>query len=350
EGVALHINAFNFPVWGMLEKCAVNWLAGIPAIVKPATITSFLTEVVVKEIIASGILPEGALQLICGSAGDLLDHAGSQDVITFTGSASTGLKLKSNPRVLSESVPFNMEADSLNAIVLGEDVDPSLPEWDIFIKEIRKEMTVKAGQKCTAIRRIFVPENKIEDAWKAIASSLNQTTIGNPLNEKVRMGSLAGQGQRMEVKQQVQKLLASSQIIYGSLDSVEVIDADSNKGAFLSPLLLMNDKPFATTAAHEVEAFGPVSTIMPYKTMDEAIALSKKGKGSLCSSIVTTNENLAKQYVLGAATHHGRILVLNNDCAKESTGHGSPLPLLVHGGPGRGGGGEGRGGIRGGHN
>src|SRR5215831_4335463 len=230
EGVAIHINAFNFPVWGMLEKCAVNWLAGVPAVVKPATITSFLTEAVVKEIVASGILPEGALQLVCGSAGDILDHVSFQDVITFTGSKSTGLKLRSHPKVLLESVPFNMEADSLNAIVLGEDVTPAMPEWDIFIKEIRKEMTVKAGQKCTAIRRIFVPENKMEDAWKAIASSLNQTTIGSPLNEKVRMGSLAGQGQRMEVRQQVQKLLASSQIIYGSLDSVEVIDADPKKG------------------------------------------------------------------------------------------------------------------------
>src|SRR5204863_9878374 len=347
EGVAIHINAFNFPVWGMLEKIAVNLLAGMPAIVKPATVTSYLTEAVVREIISSKILPEGALQLICGSAGDLLDHMTSQDVVTFTGSASTGLKLKSHPVILKESVPFNMEADSLNCIILGTDVTPDKPEWDIFVKEVRKEMTVKAGQKCTAIRRIFVPENKIEDMWKAIASSLSQTTIGNPLNEKVRMGSLAGKEQREEVKAQVQKLLASSQIIYGSLDSVEVIDADSNKGAFLSPVLLMNEKPFATTAAHEVEAFGPVSTIMPYKTMDEATALSKKGKGSLCSSIVTTNESLAKQYVLGAATHHGRILVLNSDCAKESTGHGSPLPLLVHGGPGRAGGGEEMGGVRG---
>ncbi len=347
EGVVVHINAYNFPVWGMLEKVAVNLLAGVPAIVKPATVTSYLTEAVVREIISSKILPEGALQLICGSAGDLLDHMTSQDVVTFTGSASTGLKLKSHPVILKESVPFNMEADSLNCIILGTDVTPDKPEWDIFVKEVRKEMTVKAGQKCTAIRRIFVPENKMEDMWKAIASSLSQTTIGNPLNEKVRMGSLAGKEQREEVKAQVQKLLASSQIIYGSLDSVEVIDADSNKGAFLSPVLLMNEKPFATTAAHEVEAFGPVSTIMPYKTMDDAIALSKKGKGSLCSSIVTTNESLAKQYVLGAATHHGRILVLNSDCAKESTGHGSPLPLLVHGGPGRAGGGEEMGGVRG---
>ena len=347
EGVAIHINAFNFPVWGMLEKIAVNLLAGMPAIVKPATVTSYLTEAVVKEIIASGILPEGALQLVCGSAGDLLDHVGSQDVVTFTGSASTGLKLKSNKKILSDSVPFNMEADSLNCIVLAEDVAPGKPEWDIFIKEVRKEMTSKAGQKCTAIRRIFVPENKMEDVWKAISTSLDQTTIGNPLNEKVRMGSLAGQGQRIEVKTQVEKLLASSQIIYGSLDSVEVIDADPVSGAFISPLLLLNEKPFVNNEAHEIEAFGPVSTIMPYKNMDEAIELSKKGKGSLCSTIVTADNKIAKQYVLGAASHHGRILVLNAACAKESTGHGSPLPLLVHGGPGRAGGGEEMGGIRG---
>jgi oxepin-CoA hydrolase / 3-oxo-5,6-dehydrosuberyl-CoA semialdehyde dehydrogenase len=347
EGVAVHINAYNFPVWGMLEKIAVNLLAGMPAVVKPATVTSYLTEVVMKEIIASEILPEGALQLVCGSAGDLLDHVTSQDVVTFTGSASTGLKLKSHPVILKDSVPFNMEADSLNCIILGEDITPDKPEWDIFIKEVRKEMTVKAGQKCTAIRRIFVPSTKMEDVWKTIATSLSQTTIGNPLNEKVRMGSLAGEEQRSEVRGQIQKLLASSQIVYGSLDSVEVIDADSKKGAFISPVLLMNEKPFATEATHVVEAFGPVSTIMPYKNMDEAIELSKKGKGSLCSSIVTADNRIAKQYVLGAATHHGRILVLNNECAKENTGHGSPLPLLVHGGPGRAGGGEEMGGVRG---
>jgi oxepin-CoA hydrolase/3-oxo-5,6-dehydrosuberyl-CoA semialdehyde dehydrogenase len=347
EGVAIHINAFNFPVWGMLEKIAVNLLAGVPAIVKPATVTCYLTEAVTREIIASGILPEGALQLVCGSAGDLLDHVTSQDVVTFTGSASTGLMLKSHPRILGESVPFNMEADSLNCIVLGSDVHPGTPEWDVFIKEVRKEMTVKAGQKCTAIRRIFVPENTMEDVWKAVGQSLAQTTIGNPLNEKVRMGPLAGQGQRDEVKAQVKKLLASSQIVYGSTDSVALIDGDAQTGAFMSPLLLVNGRPFATTEAHEIEAFGPVSTIMPYKGMDEAIVLSKKGKGSLCSTIVTADLSLARDYVLGAGTHHGRILVLNNECAKESTGHGSPLPLLVHGGPGRAGGGEEMGGVRG---
>lgn len=347
EGVAVHINAFNFPVWGMLEKIAVNLLAGMPAIVKPATVTSYLTEAVVKEIIASKILPEGALQLICGSAGDLLSHVTSQDVVTFTGSASTGLMLKKTPAILENNVPFNMEADSLNCIVLGENVTPDKPEWDIFIKEIRKEMTLKAGQRCTGIRRIFVPQNKMEDVWKAIGASLSQTVIGNPLNEKVRMGSLAGETQRSEVKEQLQKLLASSQIVYGSLDSVEVVDADAVKGAFMSPVLLMNDTPHSSREPHEVEAFGPVSTIMPYKNMDDAIALSKLGKGSLVTTIVTDNYQEARQYVIGAATHHGRILVLNNECAKENTGHGSPLPLLVHGGPGRAGGGEEMGGIRG---
>jgi oxepin-CoA hydrolase/3-oxo-5,6-dehydrosuberyl-CoA semialdehyde dehydrogenase len=347
EGVAIHINAFNFPVWGMLEKIAVNLLAGMPAVVKPATVTSYLTEAVVKEIIASNILPQGALQLICGSAGDLLNHTTSQDVITFTGSASTGLLLKSNKRILEENVPFTMEADSLNCIVLGEDVTPQMPEWDIFIKEVRKEITTKCGQKCTAIRRIFVPENKLEDVAAALNKSLSQTTIGNPLNEKVRMGSLAGIEQREEVKHQIQKLLASSQIIYGSLDSVEVIDADAMKGAFISPIVLLNQNPFQSKEVHEVEAFGPVSTLMPYKDLDEAIALSKMGKGSLVTTIVTANDKIAKQYVLGCGAYHGRILILNNDCAKESTGHGSPLPLLVHGGPGRAGGGEEMGGIRG---
>ena len=347
EGVAIHINAFNFPVWGMLEKIAVNLLAGIPAVVKPATVTSFLTEAVVKEIAASGILPVGALQLICGSAGDMLDHVGSQDVITFTGSASTGLMLKSGKSVLQKNTPFTMEADSLNCIVLGDDVTPAMPEWDIFIKEVRKEMTTKCGQKCTAIRRIFVPADKMEDVQIALGKALSQTTIGNPQNEKVRMGSLAGESQRKEVKEQVQKLLASSQIIYGSLDSVEVIDADAVKGAFMSPILLLNHHPLSSKEVHEVEAFGPVSTLMPYTSMEEAITLAKMGKGSLVSTVVTADKKLAKQYVLGAGTYHGRILILNHQCAKESTGHGSPLPLLVHGGPGRAGGGEEMGGIRG---
>ena len=347
EGVAMHINAYNFPVWGMLEKCAVNWLAGVPAIVKPATVTSFLAEAVVRDIVESGILPKGALQLICGSAGNLLDLAGSQDVVTFTGSATTGLMLKSHPNLLKNAVPFNMEADSLNCIVLGEDVTPQMPEWEIFIKEVRREMTAKAGQKCTAIRRIFVPANMLEDVQISLGKALAQTTVGNPRNEKVRMGALAGQGQRQEVIEQVQKLLATSQIVYGSLDSMEVIDADKTKGAFMQPLLLCNTSPFADDTVHDVEPFGPVSTLMPYKGMEEAIALSRKGKGSLVSTIVTSSAKLATEYVVGAGPWHGRILVLNAECAKESTGHGSPLPLLVHGGPGRAGGGEEMGGLRG---
>ncbi|MEI7471550.1 MAG: phenylacetic acid degradation bifunctional protein PaaZ [Chitinophagaceae bacterium] len=347
EGVVVHINAFNFPVWGMLEKIAVNLLAGMPCVVKPATVTSYLTEAVVREIIASKILPEGALQLICGSAGDILNHVQSQDVVSFTGSAATGLLLKSTPRLLQENVPFNMEADSLNCIVLGEDVAPGSADWEVFVKEVRKEMTLKAGQRCTGIRRIFVPANRMEAMWKSIATALDQTVIGNPLNEKVRMGSLAGESQRREVRAQVEKLMTSSQIVYGSLDHVQLIDADATKGAFISPILLMNEKPFDCKEAHEVEAFGPVSTIMPYQDLDEAIALSKLGKGSLVSTIVSANAKTARQYVVGAASHHGRILVLNSECAKESTGHGSPLPLLVHGGPGRAGGGEEMGGIRG---
>ncbi len=347
EGVAVHINAYNFPVWGMLEKCAVNWLAGVPALVKPASVTCYITQAVVKEIINSKILPEGALQLLCGSAGDLLDHVTAQDVVTFTGSKTTGLMLKAHKTILEGSVPFNMEADSLNCIVLGQDVTPDKPEWDLFIKEVRKEITVKAGQKCTAIRRIFVPQNLMEDACIAIGKALGQTVIGNPLNDKVRMGSLASSSQRDEVRTNVQKLLASSQIVYGSLDSVEVVDADAKKGAFLSPLLLSNEKPFANEEVHDIECFGPVSTIMPYSHLDEAILLAKKGKGSLCCSIVTADNKFATDFVIGAATHHGRILVLNSECAKESTGHGSPLPLLIHGGPGRAGGGEEMGGLRG---
>lgn len=347
EGVALHINAFNFPVWGMLEKIAVNLLAGVAAVVKPATITSFLTEAVVREIIASKILPEGALQLICGSAGDMIDHTESQDVITFTGSAQTGLLLKSNENVLRNNVPFNLEADSLNCIVLGDDVMPGMPEWDIFIKEVRKELTVKAGQKCTAIRRIFVNHDRIDEVQDALSKALAQVPVGNPLNEKVRMGALAGMTQRKEVRLQIDKLLSSSEIAFGNLDEADLIDADAQKGAFMSPILLRNNHPFQSQEVHEVEAFGPVSTLMPFMSLDEAIALSKLGKGSLCSSVVTANEQFARDFVLGSGNYHGRILILNRDCAKESTGHGSPLPLLVHGGPGRAGGGEEMGGLRG---
>lgn len=347
EGVAVHINAYNFPVWGMLEKCAVNWLAGMPAVVKPSPFGAYLAQAVAQVIIDSGILPEGSLQVLCGAPGNLLDGVTAQDVVTFTGSKQTGLQLKMHPRIVQESVPFNMEADSLNALVLGPDALPGTPEWELFVKEVRKEMTSKAGQKCTAVRRILVPEHLLEDATKALQQALAQTIVGNPHNDKVRMGALAGQYQRDRLMQQVEQLLSVSELVYGSTESVEVVDADARKGAFVSPLLLRNEHPLQSDVVHEVEAFGPVSTLMPYKDLDEAVLLSKKGKGSLCCSIVTADRAAATHFVVGAATHHGRILVLNRDCAKESTGHGSPLPLLVHGGPGRAGGGEEMGGVRG---
>lgn len=347
EGVAIHINAFNFPVWGMLEKVAVNWLAGVPAIVKPAALTSFLTEAVVKEIIASKILPEGALQLICGSANGILEHVESQDIVTFTGSASTGKMLKAHPRLLQEAVHFNMEADSLNCCVLGTDVTPAMPEFDIFIKEVAREITTKAGQKCTAVRRIIVPENMVEDVQIALGKRLAQNVIGDPNVEGVRMGSLAGQSQLIEVKEKVEILSKTQKIIIGNFENFEVKGADKYKGAFMPPIIFLNEKPFINTDCHNVEAFGPVSTIMPYKTIEDAIQLAKMGKGSLVSSIVTASETIARKYTIGAACMHGRILVLNADCAKESTGHGSPMPMLVHGGPGRAGGGEEMGGKRG---
>ena len=347
QGVAIHINAFNFPIWGMLEKIAVNLLAGVPAIVKPATVTCYVTELMVKEIVDSKILPEGSLQLICGSARGILETVTSQDVVTFTGSASTGRMLKSHKNILNESVPFNMEADSLNCCVLGEDVNPGSIEFDLFIKEVQREMTVKAGQKCTAIRRVIVPSNKIEDVQIALGKRLAKTTIGDPSAEGVRMGSLAGLEQREEVKDKILQLSKSQEIIYGDLSNFEVIGADKEKGAFLPPILFLNNDPFNKIDCHNLEAFGPVSTLMPYKGIEEAIELANMGKGSLVCSIITADDAIAKEFVMGAAANHGRILILNADCAKESTGHGSPMPLLTHGGPGRAGGGEEMGGKRG---
>jgi len=347
QGVAIHINAFNFPIWGMLEKIAVNLMAGVPAIVKPATLTSYLTEFMVREIIDSKILPDGCLQLICGSARGVLDSVTSEDVVTFTGSASTGRMLKSHPRLIEKAVPFNMEADSLNCSILGEDAIPGTAEFDIFIKEVQKEMTVKAGQKCTAVRRIIVPEKLVEDVQIALGKRLAKTTIGDPSVEGVRMGSLAGNDQKTEVTEKVKQLEKSQEIVYGSLEEFEVIGADKNKGAFISPILFLNDDPFNKIDCHNIEAFGPVSTILPYTTIDEAIELARMGKGSLVCSIITNDMEIAEEFVMGAASMHGRILVLNESCAKESTGHGSPMPLLTHGGPGRAGGGEEMGGVRG---
>jgi len=347
EGIAIHINAFNFPVWGMLEKVAVNWLAGVPAVVKPATVTAFLAEIVAKDIIESGILPEGSFQFICGSANGIIDHVQTQDIVTFTGSADTGRMLKSHPKLIQEAVPFNMEADSLNCCVLGSDVKPGSPEFDIFIKEVQREITIKAGQKCTAVRRIIVPESLCEEVQKSLAKRLAQTVIGDPKTEGVRMGSLAGKAQVKEVLEKVSQLKRTQELVIGNPDSFEVAGADKTKGSFLPPLVFFNNDPFRKTDCHEIEAFGPVSTIMPYQTTEEAVELAKMGKGSLVSSIVTADEKIASQFVLNAASLHGRVLILNEECAKESTGHGSPLPLLVHGGPGRAGGGEEMGGVRG---
>lgn len=347
RGVAVHINAFNFPIWGMLEKIAVNLLAGLPAVVKPAESTGFLTELMVRDIVNSNILPAGALQLISGLGRGILDHVTNEDVVTFTGSAATGKKLKSLPHIIQESVPFNLEADSLNASVLGEDAAPGTKDFDIFIKATRAEITVKAGQKCTAIRRILVPEKYIEDVQIALGKELAKTVIGDPANETVRMGSLASQLQVERVRHNVELLMKEQQIVYGDLDTFDVVGADKKKGAFFSPVLFRNDEPFKRTSVHEIEAFGPVSTLMPYRSLDEAVEITALGKGSLVTSIVTSNNEIAKEFVINAAHMNGRILVLNERCAKESTGHGSPMPMLSHGGPGRAGGGEEMGGVRG---
>ncbi len=346
QGVAIHINAFNFPIWGMLEKLAPTFLAGMPALVKPSEITSYLTHRMVEDIIASGILPEGALQLVCGKGIGILDPVRSQDVVTFTGSFSTGRMLRSHPAILDGSVPFNMEADSLNACILGPDAEPGTPEFDLFIREVYREMVTKAGQKCTAVRRILVPGRLVDAVQDALRKKLVKLVVGDPRAEGVRMGSLVSKGQVEEVRRQLDKLQGESEVIYGG-DDMELVGAVRGKGAFFGPVLLYNDRPFERMAAHSVEAFGPVSTIMPYTDADAAVALANLGKGSLVSTIVTADEQLARRYVLDAGAFHGRILVLNRWCEKESTGHGSPLPMLVHGGPGRAGGGEELGGIRG---
>ena len=347
EGVAVHINAFNFPVWGMLEKIAVNLLAGVPAIVKPASSTSYLTELVVREIVQSGILPEGSLQLICGSTGDLFEHLTCQDVVTFTGSAETGKMLKQHRNIIDNSIRFNLEADSLNCCVLGPDCSPDTEEFKLFIKEVTREMTVKAGQKCTAIRRTIVPEHLTQAVLEALKSKLQSNVIGDPSVEGVRMGPLASKGQVEDVKSKVRELMNDCEVVYGDLDKVQVTGADSEKGAFISSMLLYCNEPFSKKSPHTVEAFGPVNTVMSYKTHDEAIELAKMGKGSLVGSVFTADDSFAREMVLGTACMHGRMVLINKECAGESTGHGSPLAHLVHGGPGRAGGGEEMGGMRG---
>ncbi|MFD1547859.1 phenylacetic acid degradation bifunctional protein PaaZ [Nonomuraea guangzhouensis] len=345
-GVAVQINAFNFPVWGPLEKLAPAFVAGMPSLIKPASQTAYLTARLVELIAESGILPEGAVQLLCGEAGDLLDHLTEQDLVAFTGSASTALRLRHHPAVTGRSVRFNAEADSLNCSILGPDARPGTAEFDLFVKQLVTEMTVKAGQKCTAIRRALVPAEVIDDVAEATAERLARVKVGNPANPDVRMGALAGLEQREEVRRALKSLLDASRLVHGSPDRVDVIDADAERGAFLSPILLRADDP-ERGEPHEVEAFGPVSTLLPYRTAEHAVELAARGHGSLVGSIVTADPAFARQVIIGAAPWHGRLLVLNEEDAKESTGHGSPLPTLIHGGPGRAGGGEEMGGVRG---
>lgn len=347
QGVAVHINAFNFPVWGMLEKIAPTLLAGVPCVVKPASQTAYLTELVVRRIVETGILPEGALQLICGSVGDMLDHLTGQDAVTFTGSAWTGRKLKSHPTVVVNSVRFTMEADSLNASILGPDAVAGTPEFDLFVKEVAREMTVKAGQKCTAIRRVIAPRAQVPALVEALRDRLGKTALGLPDVEGTRMGPLASFDQREEVRERIRDLQAVAELVVGNPDEVRLASGDAGLGAFLNPVLLYADKPFAAQAVHEVEAFGPVSTVLPYDDLGEAIELAQMGKGSLVSSVFTDDKAVAEEVVLGVAPFHGRVLIGNRQSAKSSTGHGSPLAGLVHGGPGRAGGGEEMGGIRG---
>ncbi|AUM73720.1 phenylacetic acid degradation bifunctional protein PaaZ [Paracoccus jeotgali] len=345
EGVAIHINAFNFPVWGMLEKIAPNLIAGMPAIVKPASQTAYLTELMVRRIIDMDILPEGALQLVAGSAGDLLDHVTCQDVVTFTGSAETGRRLRTSPAIIENSVRFTMEADSLNASILGSDAGPGSEEFDLFIREIQREMTSKAGQKCTAIRRAILPAQHVDAAIAALSERLGKTVTGDPADKQTRMGPLASLDQREEVRDRIAELQRSARIVLGDPDEVQVGSGDTKRGAFVNPVVMLAEDP-AQAAAHDVEAFGPVVTLMPYESNEQAVSLARQGKGSLVASVFTNSNEVAHDLVLGIASYHGRVMIGNRKSAKSSTGHGSPLAPLIHGGPGRAGGGEELGGMR----
>jgi oxepin-CoA hydrolase/3-oxo-5,6-dehydrosuberyl-CoA semialdehyde dehydrogenase len=343
QGVAVHINAFNFPVWGMLEKLGPTLLAGVPAIVKPASSTGYLAEAAFRIMIEANVLPPGALQLVMGGVGDLFDHLTLQDVVSFTGSAQTAMKLQSHPVIARESVRFIAERDSLNASILGPDSAPGTPEFDLFVKEVAREMTVKAGQKCTAIRRAMAPAEHLDAVQEALIERLGKARIGNPREEGVTMGALASRSQLEAVRGAVAELAKSARIVAGDPEAPPV----PGNGSFISPILLRTDDPWNTDAVHDVEAFGPVSTIMPYRDLDDAIALANRGMGSLALSLFTFDSGVAEEFVLGAGAYHGRMVILDRTSAKESTGHGSPLPVLVHGGPGRAGGGEEMGGIRG---
>lgn len=347
RGVAVHINAFNFPVWGMLEKLAPTFLAGVPSIIKPASATAFLAEACFRMIVESGLLPEGSVQFIAGSTGDLLDRLGGQDVVSFTGSASTASMLRSNTNILAHSVRFIAEQDSLNASILGPDAEPGSPEFDAFIREVHREITAKAGQKCTAIRRILVPADWHEATVDALSAKLEKTVVGDPRLAETRMGALASLAQRTDVLEKVELLSSEARRVFGDVRSFEVHGADAQAGAFVPPMLFACDDPDGASRLHSVEAFGPVSTVMPYRDLDHALALANRGEGSLVASVFTHDAQVARQVVLGSGAFHGRLYFANRDTGKEATGHGSPLPHLVHGGPGRAGGGEEMGGIRG---
>ncbi|WP_171170030.1 MULTISPECIES: phenylacetic acid degradation bifunctional protein PaaZ [unclassified Ruegeria] len=347
HGVAVHINAFNFPVWGMLEKLAPTLLAGVPAIVKPATNSCYVTELCVRLMLDSGILPAGALQLVSGGLGDMLDRLTMQDVVSFTGSAETASKLRSNPVILENSVRFVAEQDSLNCSILGPDAEPGTPEFDLFVKEVQREMTTKAGQKCTAIRRIIAPEPQVQAVIEALSERLAKTVIGDPRLETTRMGALVSNGQKRDVLEKAAIIGQEAERVFGDPDDFEVDGADAEKGAFLPPMLYHCANPDAARRVHDTEAFGPVSTVMGYRDLDHAIELANRGQGSLVASVITRDADVARHVALGAGAYHGRLYFNNRDSMKESTGHGSPLPHMVHGGPGRAGGGEEMGGVRG---
>lgn len=349
DGIAIHVNAYNFPCWGMLEKLAPAILAGVPCIVKPATQTAYLTEAMVRLIVSSGILPEGSIQLICGRLGDLLDHVTGQDLVSFTGSIDTSLLLRNHPAVARNATRFIAERDSLNAAILGPDARPGTPEFDIFIREVAREMTVKAGQKCTAIRRILVPADAIDAVSAALVEKLSRVVVGDPRVEGVTMGPLVGLGQRDDVRQRIEALRAEADLVLGEIDNTAVKGADADKGGYLPPILLRVTEAASATAVHSLEAFGPVSTLIAYDGLDHAIALARRGEGSLVATAVTGDADIAAELAFGIASYHGRLHLVDRDSAGESTGHGSPLPGLVHGGPGRAGGGEELGGIRGVH-
>jgi oxepin-CoA hydrolase/3-oxo-5,6-dehydrosuberyl-CoA semialdehyde dehydrogenase len=347
EGAAVHINAFNFPVWGMLEKLAPALLAGVPAIIKPATSTAYLAELVFRRIIESGVLPAGAVQLICGSVGDLFEHLQSQDVVSFTGSASTAALLRRHAAVAERSVRFTAETDSLNSSILGEDARPGSEEFALFVREVVREMSVKAGQKCTAIRKAIVPAAQCTAVLEAVRAQLATLVVGDPRLGAVNMGPLASLAQRREVRAQLARLTAEGSSVFGGELALQPAGADAERGAFLAPTLLHCRDARTARAVHTVEAFGPVCTVLPYASLDDAIALARRGGGSLVASVFSADDASAARLVLGLAPFHGRVLVVNAACAQDSTGHGSPLPHLVHGGPGRAGGGEELGGIRG---